>query len=109
MALYRLDYIDTNGEKTGPVEGWHIGILPTGDVLTRHMTTARARAVEAAKRAECDVLVSRIGKAGAIRAALVVQPDGRARRPGGMSGEDCKRDSGQACFCRNCRAGRRAR
>lgn len=109
--LYRLDYLDTDGDITGPVLCWHVGTFPpTSDVLTRHMTTARERAIQAAAKWECDVLVTRIGKSGQLRPSLVLAPDGTARKPGGMTGEDCKAGPGQPpCFCRNCRAGRRAR
>lgn len=110
MNLYRLDYIDTDGNVTGAVKGQHLGILPTGDILCRHMATARGRAVDAARRAECDVLVSRIGgKTASVRGVLVLRPDGTGRKPPGMTGEDCKAGpSKPPCFCKNCRAGRRA-
>lgn len=110
--LYRLDYIDTNGKTTGPVQGWHVG-LATGrtDVLTRHAQTARTHATNAARRAEVPVLVTRIGKAGAMKPSFIVHPDGSSTRPPGTRAadprEDCKRSTGQRCFCTACRAERR--
>lgn len=111
--MYRLDYCDTTGRATGAVRGADLGILPTGDVLTRHMTTARQRAIQAANRAECDVLISRIGKSGNIKPSLIVSRDGRAKRPPGMKAasgtRECRAGLGLgACFCDNCRASRRA-
>lgn len=95
--LYRLDYLNADGTVRGPVR----------DFLSRHMTTARKRATEAAAEAELSVQVTRIGKAGQTKATLVIRPDGGAERPAGTRGEDCKRNSGQTCFCRDCRAQRR--
>lgn len=111
MNLYRLDYIDANEKITGAVQGWHINLFTNSrDVLTRHMTTARTHALDAARRAECDVLVSRIGgKSASVRGVLIVRPDGTARKPPGAKGEDCTAGPNRPpCFCRNCRAGRRA-
>lgn len=122
MSLYRLDYVNARGEATGAVDGRHVApgpndpkvgpLLLPGDVLTRHMTTARAHAVTAARRAECDVAISRIVKGGQIKVALIVHPDGRASRPPKTrppAGQECKAGSGQTCFCPNCRASRRGR
>ena len=105
MNLYRLDYVDTDGNVTGPVHDWR------GDVLCRHMTTARKRAQDFAAETRCDVLVSRIGgKSASVRGVLVIRPDGTASKPPGAKGEDCTaRPDGPPCFCKNCRAGRRAR
>lgn len=103
MSLYRLDFIDASGR---PADAVRDPIM--GDVLTRHMTTARARAIQAAQLAKRDVLITRIGKAGQMRPSLVVHPDGSASRPPGMGGEDCKAGQGKGpCFCLNCRATRR--
>lgn len=107
--MFRLDYIDGTGKS--PVLGVHIGILPTGTVLTRHMTTARKHATTAAARARQDVLITRIGKAGALRPSLIVQADGGSRRPPGTrpanERDECKRENGETCFCPSCRAERR--
>jgi hypothetical protein len=106
--MYRLDYVDG-----GSVRGADIDILPTGDVLTAHMTTARTHALQAARRAGRAVLISRIDKAGRLRSALVIRPDGSASRPEDKrpmnARSDCKRDSGETCFCQACRAERRGR
>lgn len=108
--LYRLDYCDTHGKTTGPVRGADLGILPTGDVLCRHMSRARERAIQAANRAECDVLITRIGKSGDLKPSLIIDRDGRGKQPPGKrpSGGIEHREGGP-CFCANCRAGRRGR
>jgi hypothetical protein len=99
MALYRLDFIGS----TDPIKN---GIGQ--EFLSHHASTARARAIDAAAERGLPVTINRIGNTGAIRPTLVIHPDGRATRPDGMSGEDCTAGPGQpACFCRNCRAGRR--
>lgn len=112
MALYRLDYIDTEGNVTGPVRGRDLGILPTGDVLTRHMSKARERAIQAANRAECDVQITGIVKSGILKPRLILDRHGRARKPLGTRAardrDDCKRGTGQTCFCPPCRAERKA-
>jgi hypothetical protein len=98
-ALYRLDYLDP----LEAVADWR------GDVLTRHAATARAKAVEAAAAADRDVQVSRIGKAGAIRPAFIIGPDGRSRKPANTRAADGRDHSGAGtCFCAECRAERRA-
>lgn len=102
--LYRLDYLNDDGSTAGAVPD----PLFRSDMLCRHMTTARSRAIECATRDNRAILVSRIGKAGAIRPSLVIRPNGTASRPGGMAGEDCTAGTGRTCFCRNCRASRRA-
>lgn len=103
--LYRLDYLNEDGSTGEAVPDPILG----GDFLCRHMTTARSHAMPLAKVNGRAILVTRIGKAGQMRPSLVIQPDGTATRPGGMAGEDCKAGKGQgACFCRNCRASRRA-
>lgn len=110
MNLFRLDYCDANGTTTGPVLGSDIGILPGGVVLTRHMTTARARAIHAADLAKSDVLITRISGGGAMKPSLVIRQDGTGKRPPGTrtaNGPDCVAGTGRSCFCANCRAGRR--
>lgn len=99
--LYRLDFLNDDGT-TEAIRDW------LGDFLSRHMTTARKEGTQRAVDSGRKVRVSRIGKAGDIRACLVIRPDGGAEKPEGMSGEDCKAGPGRPpCFCRNCRAGRR--
>jgi hypothetical protein len=100
--LYRLDYIDASGREVGPVKN------TTGDdFLSRHMSTARKRAIEAAGERELSVQVTRIGKAGQTRPTLIVRPDGGAEPPR-QARSDCKAGPGKPpCFCRNCRAERR--
>ena len=120
--LYRLDYCDTDGRATGAVKGRDIGILPTGDVLTRHMTTARQRAIQAAAPTAYApdgrrVLITRIDRAGRLRPSLVIRPDGSATTPPGMAStrDTCRAvgrpgtptDDGGACFCSACRAARK--
>lgn len=109
MSLYRLDYIGTDEKVTGPVLGGYVDSIPARSVvLTTHMATARTHAINAARRAECDVLVSRIAaKNAAVRGVLIVQPDGTARKPPGAKSDCTAREGGPPCFCRNCRAGRR--
>jgi hypothetical protein len=110
MPLYRADYIGTDGKVTGPVLRRDVGegIDAGSDVLTRHMQTIRPVAASAARRAECDVLISRIVKADSIKAALVATPDGSFRKPDGMKvtdrGGEHKADG--PCFCSSCRAER---
>lgn len=103
--LYRLDYLNDDGSTAEAVRG----VLTCGDLLCRHMTTARSAAIGLAQDHSRAILVSRIGKAGQVRPSLVVKPDGSCTRPGGMKGEDCVRDNGRTCYCRNCRASRRSR
>ena len=102
--LYRLDYHDGTREAVrDPVIG--------GDLITRHMATARSRAIELSERDDRPIQISRISGAGAMKPTLIVNPDGRCSRPAGTKAparEDCKRDSGQPCFCSPCRAERRA-
>jgi hypothetical protein len=108
--MYRLDYLNLDGKTTGGVQGRHIGILPTDQVLTQHMATARVHAKLAALRAECDVLITRIGKAGQLRATLVIHPDGSASPPPQAKTDPrstCVRREGKTCFCPTCRAERR--
>lgn len=110
MPLYRADYIGTDGKIIGPVGEDDAGrsIMGGGDLLTRHMQTIRPLAALAAKRAECDVLISRIVKAGSIKGALIAAPSGSFRKPDGMKVTDRggeHKDSG-ACFCSSCRAER---
>jgi hypothetical protein len=84
-------------------------VLYGSDFMSRHMTTARTRAVEVAAETQRRVLISRIGSAGQLRPSLVIHPDGTAHRPNGMAGEDCQDGPGKPpCFCQNCRARRRA-
>lgn len=109
MPLYRLDYIETgtSSENTEPVRDPVIG----GDLLTRHMTTARSRAIELSAKDGRAIQITRIAGAGLMKVTLIVEPDGRCRRPAKskpVAREDCKRDSGQPCFCSPCRAERKA-
>lgn len=114
MNLYRLDYVrDADGRDLAAVRGSDLGILPTGDVLTRHMTTARQRAIQAAALADCPVLITRISGGGRMKGTLIIGPDGRGKRPPGMAAasgtRECRAGTGLgACFCDNCRAARRA-
>lgn len=106
MPLYRLDFRDDGS----PVPD---RIMLDTDFLSRHMQTARARAVEVAGDTGRVVVVSRIGKTGSVRPAIVIRPDGGAEAPDGMrqgGGVDCTTGTlDQPCFCRNCRAERRGR
>src|ERR1043165_3125074 len=110
--MFRLDYIQSDGRTIAPVLGSEVGILPTGDVLTRHMTTARGHARRAAELSGKDVLITRIVGAGTMKPSAVVHPDGSGSRPPGTRAanprEDCKRASGERCWCSACRAERRA-
>jgi len=100
--LFRLDYLNNDGSTAEAVK--HLG----RDFLSRHMSTARTFAVAQAESDRRAILITRIGKGGIVRPSLVIRADGSASRPGGMDGENCVRDSGRTCFCRNCRAARRA-
>lgn len=113
MTLYRLDYLDARDKVFGAVKGLDIDVLTigsSGDILTQHMTKAREYAAEAARRAKCDVQIAGIIKGGIIKPRLVAKPDGTFKRPTGTQLGDCKAGKNEgACFCFNCRAGRRAR
>lgn len=102
--LFRLDYLNDDGSTAEAVPDPFL----RGDFLSSHMTTARRAAIHRAAEAGRAILVSRIGKGGHVRPSLVILADGTASRPGGMDGGNCVRDSGRTCFCRNCRATRRA-
>lgn len=101
--LYRLDFHPDGVAVHDPLLG--------GDYLARHMSTARAYAAVAAGEERRDVLVTRIGKGGHLKATLIIHPDGSASRPPGSKPvserDDCKKGSGQTCFCSPCRAARR--
>jgi hypothetical protein len=114
--MFRLDYIDASGRIIAPVLGSEIDTLSIGasaaDVLTMHAATARKHARAAAERSGHDVLITRIVGGGRLKPSSVVKPDGSNGRPPGSRPasrrEDCKRDSGQRCFCTACRAERKA-
>lgn len=111
MPLYRADYIGTDGKVTGSVKARDVGRFSpstSGDLLTRHMQTIRPQASLAARRAECDVLITRIIGAGRMKGTLIATPDGGFRKPEGTRTTDRggdHKDSG-ACFCAACRADR---
>ncbi len=73
-----------------------------------HMTTARARALVAARESGRKVQISRNGIV-----SLTVSPDGEFGRPlhsrPVSEVEDCTKGTGRVCFCSPCRAERRAR
>ena len=103
--LYRLDYHDGDREAVrDPMLG--------GDLITRHMQTARRRAIEQASGAGRPILITRIAGAGTMKPSLIVEADGSTRRPPSVRAanprEDCKRERG-ACFCAACRAERKTR
>jgi hypothetical protein len=106
MSLYRLDYLNDDGTTAEPVTNF-VG----SDFLARHMTTARGAAIEVAAKRGRAILITRIGKAGALRATLIIMPDGTAKRPPNTKSTDragdCRKGSGVACFCTACRADRR--
>jgi hypothetical protein len=114
--MYRLDYIDSDGRTIAPVLGSEIARLSLGasnrDVLTMHAATARKYAREAAELSGRDVLITRIVGAGTMKPSAVVHPDGSGSRPPGTRAanprEDCKRATGEHCWCSACRAERRA-
>jgi hypothetical protein len=107
VLLYRLDYCD--GDQPEAV----LEPLPWigGDLIARHMKTARTRAIERAAKAGRPIQISRISGAGLMKPTLIVEASGRCRRPPTSEPmtprEDCVRDSGRACFCSPCRAERR--
>lgn len=103
--LYRLDYHD--GDREAVRDPMMIG----SDLITRHMSTARGRASEEARESGRAILITRIGKAGAMKPSLIVEPSGKCRRPDGTkaTGQGCSRASGKACFCPACRAERKVR
>ncbi len=68
----------------------------------RHMSTARREALARASEHCITVEVCLNGVP-----MLVVLPNGTTLPPEGRRDPNCRRDSGQACFCANCRAGRR--
>lgn len=73
----------------------------------RHAVTARRMARDVASIEAIRIGVMRGGKC-----AYVMRPDGTAERPPGTQPandrEDCKRESGGACFCTACRGERAA-
>lgn len=98
--LYRLDYLNPDGSTAEAVRGG----VACADFLSRHASTARKAAIQAAADSERAVLMTRIGNAGQMRPTLVIFPDGKCSPPAGMdSGHDAE---ARVCFCRNCRAGR---
>ena len=80
----------------------------SSDFICAHMTTARGHALTVATATDTPIVISRIVN-GKRKPAIVIRPDGGAERPEGMGGEDCTKGNGRPCFCRNCRAERRAR
>lgn len=107
---FRLDYLRLDGQTGGCVRADLNGGVDTPDFTCEHASTARRHASEAAIRAECDVLVSRVTGLD-VRPAYVITPTGERKPPPGvvvMARENCKRDTGQACFCSACRAERRS-
>lgn len=105
--MYRLDYLTVDGkENLEPVKDF------TGrDFLCQHMATARNVAGERAELFTRPVLITRIGKSGALKASLVAHPDGSFTRPPDSAPvnerEDCKAGTDVTCFCSPCRAQRR--
>lgn len=114
--MFRLDYIDSDGRIIAPVLGSEIDTLSLAasaeDVLTMHASTARKHARAAADRSGKDVLITRIVKGGQLKPSTVIRAAGGSGRPPGFkpanARENCKRDSGQRCFCTACRAERKA-
>lgn len=109
MSLYRLDFLNDDDTTAEAVRDPILG----GDLLTRHMTTARKRAIETAEREGRAILITRIHGAGQMRACLRIMADGTPKRPSGTVAperEDCARlDSrrpNRTCFCSVCRAER---
>jgi hypothetical protein len=110
MVTFELHFLGTDGRTTGrildPLEGGADAV----PFESRHGSTARRAAREAAARAECDVLVARIVD-GEVRPAYVVRPDGRQANPPGsvaVQREACTAGNGRPCFCTACRAERKA-
>lgn len=101
--LFRLDY-QSDGS---PVQDGE-----QGDFECQHMSTARRRAIQAAFETDRNVVVSRVA-GDTVRPALVIRPDGGAEPPAGTKqgdSPDCTAGPDKPpCFCRNCRAARRAR
>jgi len=102
MSLYRLDFLADDGSTAEAVRQPVIG----GDFLSRHASTARAAAIQAAAEDGRAVLMSRISGAGLMRPTLVIEPDGRCKPPAGMN--SAHDSDARVCFCAACRAQRRA-
>ena len=98
--LYRLDYLTEDGSIGRAV----LDPILTRDYLSRHASTARRAAIQAAAESGDPVLLTRISGAGNMKPTLVIFPDGKCSPPKGMdSGHDAE---ARICFCRNCRAAR---
>jgi hypothetical protein len=98
--LYRLDFLNDDGSTAEAVHD----IIVCADFLSRHASTARKKAIQAAANSGRAVVMTRIGRAGLMRPTLVIFPDGKCSPPAGMdSGHNAE---ARVCFCRNCRAGR---
>lgn len=106
--MFRLDYLTVDGENLEPVKDFS-----NRDYLCQHMATARNVASEYAALHNKPVLITRIGKSGALKPTLLANPDATFSRPPGSAPinerEDCKAGSaeGAVCFCTPCRAARR--
>lgn len=102
--MYRLDYM--SGKTFTPVKDFG-----GRDLLCMHMATARNAASEHAEIFKKPVLITRIGKSGALKPSLVANPDGSFSRPPDSmpvnEREDCKAGTDVPCFCSPCRAARR--
>lgn len=112
MVTFQLHFLGTDGRTTGqildPLEGGADAVA----FESRHASTARRAAREAAARAESDVLIVRVVK-DAMQPAYVVTPDGRQKNPPGtvaVQRETCTAEdgSGRPCWCTACRAARKA-
>lgn len=79
--------------------------------ICAHMATARSVAENVAVWIQESILITRVGKNGALKPTLVANPDGTFSRPPGTEPvserEDCKAGTDEVCFCSPCRAERR--
>lgn len=98
MALYRLNFQDDGSPVTNVLSG--------SDFLCQHMTTARSRAIQVSTSTARTVVVSRVTNGDEPIVTLVIRPDGSASPP--RQADDCTAGGEHPCFCRNCRASRRA-
>lgn len=102
--MFTLHLLQTDGKLTDAIGD---DLLVGEAFACEHAQTARAKAKEYATTNNTDVVVVRDGD----RACYTITRRGETTPPPNArvpEREQCKRGSGQACFCLACRADRRA-
>ncbi len=80
MNLYRLDYVDADGNTLKPVRD----PLWRSDYLTRYAKISRQVAIQkcaTGPRDSAGIAITRISGAGSTKRVLIVNTQGNARRP----------------------------